>query len=600
MHGRPSRVDAVAVLDPWPAPPPGWLFDEHLATGGSAHVFAAHRVADGMSAVVKWGHLRGRDARERFAIEAEALATLASPWVPALYDHGVTDAGAPFIAMERVFGETLAAWMAREQDGGSLGDVIAVLDRLACALAGIHARGIVHRDIKPENIVLDGPMVRVLDFGLARRLEATFGPTQDGSMVGTPFYLAPEQVRSDGPIDARADLYAFGTVAFEMLTGRPPFVGNRAAIQYGHTLGKTPRVREERASIPVNLDALIAACMAKSPADRPPSADAVRAGLHSVVQATTLVGVPSAAADRVAPPITTPPLKKRGTRRLGTVPIPESPFPSEPPRSGVAGWTVVRTIARGGFGSVFEVSHPDGRRAALKRLNGDLLSSPDAIARFRREADVIARLRHPSIVDLIDAGVDDGRPYLVMELVEGPDLAAMIKAQGRLETTQVLAIAAPLCDALATAHRAGIVHRDVKASNVVVAPSGRIVLLDFGIAKLLDGITTNDLTVSRQAVGTPACMAPEQIRGEAVDARTDVYGTGALLYHALTGELPFDHPSITMAQYLHLHARRPRASAAAPVPVTVDDVLVRAMAIDPASRFDGPTALLAALVAALS
>jgi eukaryotic-like serine/threonine-protein kinase len=296
QHGRPSGIRDAPVDEamPWPAPPPGWTFDAHLALGGSARVFAARPTSGGKPAVVKLARWADPDIRERFAIEAEALAAVKPPWVPALLESG-TIAGHPYLALERVTGESVAAWMARQQDKGGMGEILALLDRLAAALEVVHARGYVHRDIKPENLVIGGPGIRVLDFGLARRLDGKrASPTADGAMIGTPFYLAPEQLRAGGAIDARADVYAFGTVAFELVTGRPPFVGDRAAISYGHALCKPPRARELR-PVPAELDELIAACMAKSPEQRPASAAAVRAWLtRAVASASTLVGVPPA------------------------------------------------------------------------------------------------------------------------------------------------------------------------------------------------------------------------------------------------------------------------------------------------------------------
>jgi eukaryotic-like serine/threonine-protein kinase len=268
----------------------------------------------------------------------------------------------------------------------------------------------------------------------------------------------------------------------------------------------------------------------------------------------------------------------------------------------LGGWHVDDVIAAGGFGVVYAVTRDDGRRGALKALHAHLVESPDMVGRLLREAQAIARLRHPAVVELLDTGVaDDGRPYLVMELLEGVDLARSLRETGRRTPAQVLTIVEPLCAALALAHEHGIVHRDLKASNVFLCrpagrEPGRVVLLDFGIAKLADGL---DLTRSQQVIGTPASMAPEQIRGEPVDARADVYGLGALIFHLLTGRMPFDDASMTMSQYLHLHAQRPSVSAIAPVPAALDAVVSRAMAIEPAARFGGPLPLLSALRAAL-
>jgi serine/threonine-protein kinase len=266
-------------------------------------------------------------------------------------------------------------------------------------------------------------------------------------------------------------------------------------------------------------------------------------------------------------------------------------------------WIIVRALGGGGFGAVYEARHrTTGQRVALKLLHAHLVATPEIVARFHREATVIDRLRHPGIVERIAVGVAAGRPYLCMELLDGEDLAALVRRTGPMSGPQALAVLEPVCAALAAAHDLGVVHRDVKASNVMVCRGAggarRVVLLDFGIAKLSDALA-GDLTASHQSLGTPSCMAPEQVHGRTVDARCDIYGLGTLAFFLLTGHMPFEDPSLTMTQYLHLHARRPRVSAAAPVPPRVDDVVARAMAIEPAERFSDPLSLLAAFRAAL-
>ncbi len=262
-------------------------------------------------------------------------------------------------------------------------------------------------------------------------------------------------------------------------------------------------------------------------------------------------------------------------------------------------WMIHGTLGGGGFGTVYEVHHAQrDQRAALKLLHAQFVSSGEMLARFEREIDVLRRLKHPNIVTLVEAGVSgDGRPYLCMELLEGEELSTLLERGGPLAPLQALAVFEPLCEALAVAHELNIIHRDIKASNVMVAP-GRVVLLDFGIAKLSDTLAP-ELTASRQSLGTPSCMAPEQIHGSRVDARTDVYALGGLLFHMLTGRLPFQDSSATMTQYLHLHARRPSVSAIVPVSRRLDDVITRAMAIEPGDRFNDPRSLLAAARAAV-
>jgi serine/threonine protein kinase len=250
-------------------------------------------------------------------------------------------------------------------------------------------------------------------------------------------------------------------------------------------------------------------------------------------------------------------------------------------------WIVGARLGGGGFGEVYEaVHHVTKQRAALKILHAHFTAAPEMVARFDREIHVLTRLRHPNIVQITDAGFDDaGRPYLCMEHLRGRDLGTLLRMQHHLDPKAVSDILEPLCDAIATAHDLGVIHRDLKASNVFVCDDdGRVVLLDFGIAKLSDALAP-ELTASHESLGTPGCMAPEQIHGHTIDARTDVYALGGLLFHLLTGRLPFHDPSETMTQYLHLHARRPRVSALARVSSAIDDIVVRAMAIEPAHRF---------------
>jgi tetratricopeptide (TPR) repeat protein len=293
-HGRATGVvTGDEAHGPTPpthpvTPPPGWRLERQLATGGTAHVFAVVR-DDGARAIFKTGRWRERDIHARFELEAAVLRAAGAAWTPALYDHGAID-GWPYLLMELLAGETLAAWMSRAGERGALGEILGLLDQLASGLAAIHALGIIHRDLKPENVMITPRGVRLIDFGLAKQ-RADLGLTQIGAVVGTVHYLAPEQVRGGGTVDHRADLYSFGVVAFEMLCGRPPFVGERRAIEYQHTVGRPPSVRETRA-VPEDLDRLVTACLAKEAEARPQTAHEVRAAIaRAAAAASTARGV---------------------------------------------------------------------------------------------------------------------------------------------------------------------------------------------------------------------------------------------------------------------------------------------------------------------
>jgi len=270
----------------------------------------------------------------------------------------------------------------------------------------------------------------------------------------------------------------------------------------------------------------------------------------------------------------------------------------------IGNYLILDELASGGFGVVYKVENVVlGRRAALKVLHDDLVTSGEVIARFVREARAANRIRHPNLVDIYDFGeTDDGRPYFVMELLEGMDLHAHLADRGRLPIAEALEILAQLCDVLSVAHQSGIIHRDLKASNVFLAwhdGTRRVVLLDFGVAKLIEP-GGPDLTTSRTVLGTPACMAPEQIAAGAVDARTDVYALGALTYHMLTGQLPFAAQTVSEMKHLHLTAPRPRVSGLTSVSPAVDEVIARAMHGKLEHRYAGALDFLAALEQAVS
>jgi len=301
-------------------------------------------------------------------------------------------------------------------------------------------------------------------------------------------------------------------------------------------------------------------------------------------------------------------VEKGSGRRTGlsTRPIKAGAGHADPLRPGehVGDYRILDVIAAGGFGTVYRAQHlTESRRAAVKVLHRELLSHKEAVTRFEREARIFHTIKHPNVVDIFEFGrLPDGRPYFVMELLLGQDLHTKIDECGRWTLDEVISILEPLCDGLSVVHERGIVHRDLKASNVFLhaAPEGRrVVLLDFGIAKLLDPGAT-ELTTSHHAIGTPACMAPEQITGGEVTARTDVYALGALTYHMLAGALPFADSSVTMMQHMHLHAHRPRLSLVVPAAKALDDVVMRAMSRNPNDRYPSVTAFADAIRTALT
>ena len=272
------------------------------------------------------------------------------------------------------------------------------------------------------------------------------------------------------------------------------------------------------------------------------------------------------------------------------------------PEPALVGYQIERLVGEGGFGQVWRAIRDDGIPVAIKVLHLELIRSHDALTRFERELAAIERLNHRNVVRALDHGsLGDGRPYLVLEFIDGPSLRDVICERGMLRPLEVLQIIQPLADALATAHAVGLVHRDVKASNVILSHDvigPRPVLLDFGLVKLLDHDGPS-LTSSRSMLGTPAAMAPEQMRGQQVDARTDVYALGLLVYHMLAGVPAFGGAPGVVQSYLQAHGPRPRPSAKADLDPAIDEPVIRALQTDPDARYASTLELYEALRAAI-
>jgi serine/threonine-protein kinase len=219
-------------------------------------------------------------------------------------------------------------------------------------------------------------------------------------------------------------------------------------------------------------------------------------------------------------------------------------------------YELAAVIGRGGMGTVYEATDLVlGRSVAVKLLPGLLADQdPTSIARFEREARAAAALNHPAVVAVYDTGEDDGARFIVMELISGRSLEAILREQGPLEPERAAEITARVADALAAAHGAGIVHRDIKPANVMVAEDGSVKVLDFGIARAMDGTT---LTQNAMVLGTAAYMSPEQALGKPADERSDIYALGCVLYTLITGRPPFtgDSAAAVLNQHANVAAR---------------------------------------------
>lgn len=254
--------------------------------------------------------------------------------------------------------------------------------------------------------------------------------------------------------------------------------------------------------------------------------------------------------------------------------------------STIGRYKIESWVASGAMGDVYRAHDPViDRPVAIKILRRDLIRDGDFDAwlqRFRREAQTAGRRFHPNIVTILDFGEEGGTPYLTMEFIEGQSLDHLLKGSGRLEPARGVPIVLQMLDALGFAHAHGIIHRDVKPSNVMVLENGHVKVTDFGIAR----IDASEMTVVGDVLGTPAYMAPEQLWGAPIDQRADLFATGVVLFEVLTGVKPFRGKSVT-DMISHMQTRGPEDILIhlPAAPPTLKEIVARALAFDPGQRF---------------
>ncbi|MCV7092314.1 serine/threonine protein kinase, partial [Mycobacterium interjectum] len=319
--------------------------------------------------------------------------------------------------------------------------------------------------------------------------------------------------------------------------------------------------------------------------------EALRAGFESIPSATVahlFRRIPPVGSTPNVDPASVPPAEVSGSRLALSN---GAPF---------AGYTILRQLGAGGMAEVYLALHPRlPRRDVIKVLAEAVTADQEFRERFNREADLAATLWHPHIVGVHDRGEFDGQLWISMDYVEGTDAARLVKEryQDGMPIDEVCAIVQAVAGALDYAHDRGLLHRDVKPANILLTHpeygERRILLADFGVARHLANIS--GITETNVAVGTVAYAAPEQLTGSNIDGRADQYALAATAFHLLTGAPPFQHSNPIAVISQHLHEDPPRLSDYRPELAHLDDVFFKALAKQPADRFDGCRAFAAAV-----
>jgi serine/threonine protein kinase/tetratricopeptide (TPR) repeat protein len=572
--------------DQGPARPPKFFaghyrYERELGRGGMATVYLCTDIKKGNLVAVKVlrPELGNAVTVERFMREIALVSELRHPRIPEVLDSGV-EGELPFYVMTYVVGEPLRN---RIQRDGQLpvAESIEIAGQVIDTMSYAHERGILHRDIKPENILLADDGVHVLDFGIARVIIESAGDrlTATGVAVGTPAYMSPEQAVGTRDLDSRSDIYALACVVYELLAGVPPFEGPTPQVLIARRFATTPKpIRQVRPEVSASIERALVKALSREPEDRFATAAEFGEALRKAdVQDTAARAVEAFGAE-------TEDLLAKLKATFG------------------ATYKVDEELSGGGMSRLFLATDIElNRRVVIKILPPELMS-PMMLARFKRESEVTARLQHPHILPVISAGVRDGLVHYVMPFIEGESLRARLKREAQMPIKDATRILREVVDALAYAHRQGIIHRDIKPENILIQ-DGHAIVADFGIAAALSGGGTEPgdrLTRTGMSMGTVGYMAPEQSLGEkTVDGRSDIYAVGVVGYEMFAGAPPFTGATDHQILVAHLtREARPLDDLRADTPPAVSDAIAKSLAKDPDNRFQTADEFATALEAA--
>jgi eukaryotic-like serine/threonine-protein kinase len=615
-----------------------------LARGGMGDVYlAATTGIEGAERpivvkTVRRDHIHDGSFLARFLDEARVQSQLNHPGVAQILEASTDENGEPYTVVEYVEGRSLADVRHRAvQVGTRIGwpEAVAMVIEMGQALAHVHERsgadgsplGIVHRDLSPQNVMVGyAGEVKLIDFGTARGHNRRCH-TVAGVVFAKPGYVAPEVARQQVG-DGRIDIYAMGVMLWELCAGKRLLSGDAqthleevAADKFDIPLLATSR------GIPKELDDIIQKLCKNDPDDRYASASHAASDLGRVLanapagktaersvrfrisslmkalwpheparlRAEFAKLLKQARALRPERDGATPPSERSLQLAAATMNQDPQILPGTSYRLG-------KKIGEGSSGEVFEAEHTElGRKYAVKVLSAAHTAAHDAVERFRREARAIASLSHPNLVRLHDFGKSlDGRVFLVMELLKGKTLE--VHAEARLPWREATTLAIQVAHALEAAHAAGLVHRDLKPQNLFLTSDGELKLLDFGVAMALADTADSEKRQKGFAVfGTPEYMAPEQVAGEPVDARCDLYALGCVLYELVTGTRPFEGSSVVvMGKQLRETPEAPRTRAPeAGLPADIEHIILKALAKSKEDRYPSAKAMREALERAL-
>jgi serine/threonine protein kinase len=583
-----------------------------------ARLYDAERLDLPRRVIIK--HVRddgvARDDRDAEASEMEHEARVASlvdhPNVATVLDFGRPAADEAFLVRE-TSSRTRLSSVLRAAGALTAEDASDVVMQILSGLDALDQAGIVHRDLGSHNVLLlqrtgCRPLPRIAGLG-----HCSARPLGKPAELRSAVHYSSPEVLLGAAIDHRSDIFSCGVLLFEMLTGRRPFeAATVAEVRAAILIGELPAAARTLCS---RLSAawvdLLTTALHPDPERRFQTAFEFQSALPDQA-------LPSRHSHKVAPDA------EAAQRSLAATNLAATNTDTEPPPSRAAfigGPRCDRFIGRrvanryeieslrgsGSAGAVYKATHLGLQRpVAVKVLHEWNRASEQVVGRFKSEALAASKLDHRNITRILDCGEEsDATLYLVMEYVEGRTLEAEISARGRFSEDRAVRVALQILAALCVAHEAGIIHRDVKPENIILREvrddDGRscdlVKVCDFGLAKLHDrGDDARELTTQGLILGSPNYMAPEQIRAEPADQRSDTYAAGVTLFEMLTGRLPYEADSMTTLFAKKLSDPPSRLSSIIPdIDPRLDEVVMRALASDANGRHGSAAELRAEL-----
>ncbi|GAB4276487.1 MAG: hypothetical protein Kow0029_18500 [Candidatus Rifleibacteriota bacterium] len=475
---------------------------------------------------------------KRFLNEGRIMATINHPAVISVYASDVEETKKiPFLVMEFVSGKSLA--QCQESLKKKPEELINHFIQLLSGIHACHQKGIIHRDLKPENLLInDHGQLKILDFGIAKSASRQ---TKTGIALGTPHYMSPEQCLGKNDITAKTDVYAAGIMLYEIIAGTLPFkidghVDDPAlSIALMHLNQSADFTEFSKHPMGDDFRSLVERMIAKKPEDRPE--------VPEILEELKLIR--KRLIDSEKPTVAKAAVSVSGENMIGEI------------------YEIQAELGSGGMGKVLKALDTSlNRIVAIKLLHENAARDKSLVDRFIHEGQVLATVGHRNVMGIYASSRDrrTGKPFLVMEYVEGKSLAEVKDTLGN-DRTKAVPIMLQIAEGLSACHEKGIIHRDLKPSNIIINNAGLVKILDFGIAK-----TGANLTKTGMTVGTPEYMSPEQCTGSKnISCKSDIYSLGIIFWELIFGQVPFKadantNPELSIA-LKHIEATLPAQAA---------------------------------------